>query len=228
MTTDYRRIYDRFHAPSAVLDCGLKCAPYNERGAPFCCDTRHCVPSVYAAEWNYLQQQTDLWHLFQTQTKQAEELLKKLPDGQVLVECLGFQECQRNFRSISCRTFPFFPYITRQGEFIGMSYYWDFEDRCWLISNLHQVSAQYRQEFIATFDEIFWEIPQERASFHYQSILMRRVFGRQHRAIPLLHRNGKDYKITPRNGRLRRVYSQFFPMFGMYKIAQALPFPGEE
>ena len=186
------------------------------------------MPSADEAEWGYLEKHTDLWHLYQASPDLGAELTSRLPEGQVLIECQGFQRCQREYRAITCRAFPFFPYVTRQGEFIGMSYYWEYEDRCWVISHLARVTAEYRHEFFKTFDKIFQLLPQEKASYRYQSILMRRVFGRRHRSIPLLHRNGHDYKITPRNGRLRRVSSQSFPQFGVYKIAAALPFLGEE
>jgi hypothetical protein len=225
---DYRLIYDGFHAPLTDLDCGMRCGVYNAGGAPFCCDTGHCVPSADVEEWAYLEKSTDLWHLYQAPPHLMVELSARLPDGQVLIECLGYEACQRSFRAIACRAFPFFPYITRQGEFIGMSYYWEYEDRCWVISHLSRVTAKYRQEFYETFDKIFQLFPDERESFRYQSTLMRRVFGRRHLSITVLHRNGCDYKLTPRNGRLRRVSSQVFPQFEVYKIADALPFPGEE
>ena len=56
---------------------------------------------------------------------------------------------------------------------------------------------------------------------------MRRVFGRQKRAIPLLHRNGKVYKVTPRNGRMRRVDVSRLPKFGPYRVAAEMPFADE-
>jgi hypothetical protein len=56
---------------------------------------------------------------------------------------------------------------------------------------------------------------------------MRHFFGRHRRAIPLLHRNGWIYKITPRNGRMRRVDTAELPVFGPYKIAASMPFPDE-
>ena len=56
---------------------------------------------------------------------------------------------------------------------------------------------------------------------------MRRVFGRWKRAIPLLHRNGKVYKVTPHNGRMRRVDVNRLPKFGPYRLAMQMPFPDE-
>ena len=56
---------------------------------------------------------------------------------------------------------------------------------------------------------------------------MRRHFSRKKRAIPLLHRHGKYYKITPRNGRMRRISPESFPKFGLYRIADRMPFADE-
>jgi len=225
----FRTLHSRFDAPIAALDCGERCAPYNEGGVPFCCDTRHTIPSAYQAEWEYLQVSTDLWHAYAPPDPADNARLAELtPAGQVLIECQGHTRCQRDYRAIACRAFPFFPYLTREGEFIGLSYYWEYEDRCWVVSHLQVVTAEYIAQFIAAFEQLFAAYPDEVENFRQQSIRMRRVFGRRRRAIPLLHRNGSAYKITPRNGRLRRVEPSAFPLFGPYLIAARLPFPGED
>jgi hypothetical protein len=56
---------------------------------------------------------------------------------------------------------------------------------------------------------------------------MRRVFQGYRRAIPLLHRNGHVYKVSPRNERIRHVQVESLPKFGPYKIAASMPFPDE-
>jgi hypothetical protein len=225
---EFAQIYARFHVPIAALDCGGRCAPYNEWGAPFCCDTHHVVPVVYATEWEFLQANTDLWHLWEDKTPAETEQLKSIaPEGQVLIECKGYKLCQRGFRSLACRAFPFFPYLTRQGQFIGLSVYWEYEERCWVINNLQIASMKYRDEFIRTFDDLFARLPEEVEVFRQFSARMRRVFGRRHSAIPLLHRNGGYYKISPRDGRARKTSPEKFRLYGPYKIAAGLPFPDE-
>lgn len=226
MSPSFSELYDRFEAPITALDCGERCAPYNERGVPFCCDTHHAIPSAFLAEWEYLQANTDLWHTYQAPNPaESARLAAQVPDGQVLIECLGHKLCQRGFRSITCRAFPFFPYVSRDGEFIGLSYYWEYEDRCWVTSHLEVVTPLYLAQFVAAFEALFTGYPQEREGFRQESIRMRRVFGQRQRAIPLLHRNGKCYKITPHNGRMRRVEPQAFGLHGVYKIVEKLPFP---
>jgi hypothetical protein len=225
---DYRTLYGRFQSPILAFNCGDHCAPHNELGVPYCCDIRHVVPSAYQAEWEYLQANTDMWRPWEGRDREETRLLKEqASENQVLIACQGYKSCQRGYRSISCRAFPFFPYITRQGEFIGMSYYWEYELNCWVISNLKVVTPQYLVEFMATFDAIFDAMPEEKENFRKFSSLMRRVFGRRGRAIPLLHRNGHAYKVTPRDGKLRRVRVESLPKYGYYKLAAELPFPDE-
>ncbi len=226
---DFASLYAGFDAAISALDCGKKCAPYNQFGVPFCCDTRHAVPTAYLAEWDYLRVSSTLWHLWEADSAKATGRLRdETPAGQVLIACQGHHFCQREFRSITCRAFPFFPYVTLAGEFIGLSYYWQYEERCWVISNLQAVSCEYRAQFVAAYDSLFQRYPAELATFRYHAGVMRRVFGRRNRAIPLLHRNGAFYKITPRNGRLRRADLEKAPRFGPYAIAALLPFPGED
>jgi hypothetical protein len=226
---DFAALYAQFHRPLAGIDCGQKCAPYNQHAVPFCCDTRHAVPGAYLLEWAYLQAHTDVWHPWcATQDEETSRLQAQTPQGQVLIECQGHRHCQRQYRAITCRAFPFFPYLTRQGEFIGITYYWEYEDRCWIISHLDQVTAEYVRDFITTYETIFHVYPQELEAFRYHSGIMRRLFGRNKRAIPLLHRNGKLYKITPKNGRLRKVFPATLPRYGPYRLASRLLFPDEK
>ena len=225
---NFREIYSGFSAPIAHVDCGQYCAPYNELGVPFCCDIRHAVPTAYLAEWNYLRSSTDLWNIWHPDDEElANELTQQTPSGQVLIACQGHEHCQRDFRSMTCRAFPFFPYITRQGKFIGLAYYWQYEDRCWVISHLDTVQPEFLKEFTAVYDGILSNMPEERDAFRSFSITMRRVFGRKHRAITLLHRNGNLYKISPGSGRMRKTAALRLAKYGPYQIAQALPFPDE-
>lgn len=225
---EFTTIYAGFRSPIAELDCGFKCAPYNEYAVPFCCDTRHAVPTAYESEWVYLQVNTDLWHLWEGENRQdIAELQAETPDGQVLIACLGYEHCQREFRSITCRAFPFFPYFNSNKEFLGLSYYWEYEDRCWVISNLQLVSAAYLQAFIKSYETLFVGLPNEISNYNFHSAYMRRVFQGYKRAIPLLHRNDQVYKVSPRNERMLRVKVESLPKFGPYKIAASMPFPDE-
>jgi hypothetical protein len=46
---------------------------------------------------------------------------------------------------------------------------------------------------------------------------MREEFIRRRRRIAILHRNGGDYLLSPKSGRLERVDAGTFRKFGRYK-----------
>jgi hypothetical protein len=226
---EFKSLYESFHTPISLMDCGKKCAPYNDYGIPFCCDTKHVVPAAYADEWNYLKKRTNLWHTWEAEGKDLRDhLVKQVPDGVFLLECLGHNNCIRSFRTITCRSFPFYPYITIDGDFLGMSYYWEYEDRCWVINNLDQVSKRYRSEFTSAHETLFKTYPFELDNYRYHSIIHRRVFGKRKEKIPLLHKNGGNYLISTQNNKLQPVDLASLKKFGPYEIAATMPFPDEK
>jgi hypothetical protein len=225
---DFKELFALFEPPITRVDCGLKCAPYNDYGVPFCCDTSHAVPAAYQTEWEYLKAHTNLWHLWVDEDpEETERLRAETPDDQVLIACLGHKHCQREYRSITCRAFPFFPYITLAREFIGITYYWQYEERCWVISNLDQVTAEFKTAFVATYETIFRTYPRELENFRYQSIVMRRVFGRRKAEIPMLHRDGHCTLVHPSNGTMKCIDTDNLPKYGPYEVAAMMPFPDE-
>ncbi len=227
--SNMRALYAGFETPLADLDCGQKCAPYNG-GIPFCCDIHHAVPTAYPGEWIHLRARTTLWEVWRPKNKAHREEIQADAGDLILLECKMLPEpgCHRDLRTVVCRAFPFFPYFNSLGEFIGLSVYWEFMDRCWVISNLHIVRHEYQAQFIQTYENIFAQIPSEREAFQYHSEEMRREFQTHRRTIPLLHRDGHTYKISPATEKMRRVKPDSFPKYGPYKIADLLVFPDEE
>ncbi len=221
-TANFDKLYHSFHAPIVHLDCGQKCASFNPNGIPFCCDICHAIPAVYDSEWEYLKKRTDLWHLWkkgkcQSAQETQEQVIEDLPDNMLLLACKGVQYCQRNYRAISCRQFPFFPYVSEDFRFIGLAYEWEFENQCWVISHLEQVSDIYRQEFVFTFDEIFNLWPEEMESYAIKFEEMRAVFKQKRQRIPILHRNGKNYLLSPHNENLQISSCTKFRKFNPYR-----------
>lgn len=215
--------YERFNLPVTNLDCGIQCAPYNPSGKPFCCDICHAVPAAYRDEWDFLQPRTDLWHVYRGDECPAEpgtaDPQAEVPNNMILLACLGPAQCQRNYRAISCRQFPFFPYITSDFRFLGLAYEWHFESTCWVISHLDQVTDGYRREFIQFYDDLFSLWMHEMENYSRLSEEMREHFIKQRRRIPLLHRNGGYYLISPASERAERVASARLPEFGPYKLS---------
>jgi len=220
---EIRGLYDAFNAPIAALDCGHKCAPHNPSGKPFCCDICHAVPAAYHSEWSYLEPRTDLWHVWRgDECGKADpvdrlRLQQSVPEGMVLLACLGPDRCQRRFRALSCRQFPFFPYVTSDYVFLGLTCEWEFENTCWVISNLNEVTARYREEFVRTFDRLFALFQDEFESYAAHSRQLREYYQASGRRFPLLHRDGGAYLVSPGSERKRRVNPAALPKFGFYR-----------
>jgi hypothetical protein len=219
---DVLKLYSRFDAPMVGLDCGTMCSPHNKDGKPFCCDICEAVPAVYQQEWEYLQRETDLWHVWRgdecvDNPEDPAQLEADTPENMLLLACLGPQFCQREFRALSCRQFPFFPYIAADGRFLGLAYYWEFEQTCWVVSNLSRVTEAYRHEFVKVYDMLFVYWPDELENYALLSEQMRSHYIAQNRRVTILHRNGNDYLLSPGSERMQRVEAGQLPSFGLYK-----------
>ena len=218
---DISTLYKKLNAPILEIDCGEKCASHNPNQTPFCCDICEAVPAAYQQEWEYLEPRTDLWHRSRGDecTKKPEDpnkLEAETPESMVLLACKGAPYCQREFRALSCRQFPFFPFITDDFSFIGLAYDWEFEHKCWVISNLARVSETYRQEFVKTFDEYFNLWPQEMESYAVRSAEMRAQFSKQQRQIPILFREGGYFLLDPERECLEQIDPAKLPKFEPY------------
>lgn len=222
-SSDIRALYDAFRSPIAAFDCGRKCAPHNPSGKPFCCDICHAIPAAYKSEWDYLAHNTDLWHEWRgeecegTTSNEIARLQADTPKDMILLACLGPARCQREFRALSCRQFPFFPYVTSGFRFLGLAYEWEFEAQCWVVSNLACVTQHYRNEFVRTYDNLFALFQDEFDHYAYRSELLRLEFIKRKKRFPLLHRNGNDYLVSAASERLRRVDARALPRFGVYR-----------
>ncbi len=215
-TEDFRQIYDRLKSPVARLDCGAKCAPLNG-GQPVCCDTRNAIPIVDKTEWKFLKSRTDLWHLYKAKDANDRKILEDAGPTCTAIECKGARHCERDNRSLACRAFPFFPYIDREKRFFGLAYYWDFEDRCWVISNLAVVERDFLAEFVDGFEYLFRRDPEEFESFRAQSIAMRQVYSRRRQPIPLIGREGGYFKELPYGRGIRPAELAEFRKHGAYR-----------
>lgn len=223
--SDLRALFDDFNSPIAKLDCGKKCAPHNPNKIPFCCDITHAVPAAYKSEWDYLRATTDLWRLYHADEKTASRdkdagravADSDLPSGMVLLACLGPDRCQRDFRALSCRAFPFFPYISSDYRILGLACEWEFDSVCWVISNLHAVTDTYRAEFLRAFDNLLAAFDDIFENYAIHSERLRAEYCSRRKRFPLLHRNGRAYLVSPRNERMQRADVSSLPKFGFYK-----------
>lgn len=223
--SDLRALYADFDAPIARLDCGRKCAPHNPNGKPFCCDICQAIPAAYLSEWKYFKTTTTLWHRYRGDECDAQanrrsgraQIEAALPKGMLSLACLGPQECQRNYRALSCRAFPFFPYISSKYRFLGLACEWEFESVCWVVSNLGAVTDRYRAEFLHTFGHLLALFDDVFENYAFHSERMRAHYAARGKRFPLLHRNGGACLVSPASERLERVDRSRLPRFGFYR-----------
>jgi hypothetical protein len=228
-SADIHSLYATFEAPVTAVDCGRMCAEHNPSGKPFCCDICQAVPVAYSSEWDMLNKVTDLWHLWHADecpgddepVSQDVHIRAATPPGMRLLACRGPLACQREYRLLSCRQFPFFPYVTPDYRFLGLAYDWEFEQTCWVISNLGQVTDNYREQFVSTYDQLIAWFQDEFESYAIRSEEIRRSFAAQKRRIPILHRDGGYHLLSPLSGRIERVEPSRLPRFGPYRQASS-------
>ena len=113
---DFLKIYQKFSSPINERDCGQECSKFNLNNIPFCCDLSFAIPAAYHDEWQYLKKNTDLWRVWKVEDLPIDEIgsdtiCEDVPENMLLLACKGVSCCQRDFRALGCRQFPFFPYI---------------------------------------------------------------------------------------------------------------------
>lgn len=219
----FAQLYASFDAPVSKFDCGQKCAPLNG-GQPVCCTTSNAIPVVDKAEYKLLRSRSDLWGPYTPNDAPSRKIVKELSNNCKAIECKGAAFCERDNRTIACRTFPFFPYITTKGDFTGFSYYHDFEDRCWVISNIGIVEREFLQQMTTAMLSQFETDPDEYDVMKSHSATMRRVFSRRQSIFPMLGRpdqGGGLFKVMPYSGELRPAKLSEFKAVGVYKSETA-------
>lgn len=224
----FEELYKDFSSPLTSLNCGEKCGPYNDYGVPVCCDIQLLVPAAYEDEWVYLEKSTDLWHTWGSDRgDDSGDLEQDLQGAQVLLECLGYQRCQRPYRSITCRAFPFYPYLNNKGEFSGLAYYRDFQEQCWIISNLDKISLDFIKEFQAVYLKLFDIYPDTRADYFEYSAYLRDQCSRRSENLILISFSGIIHLVDPATENISEINPQDLDSFGPFKITNELVFPDE-
>ncbi len=217
---DFARVYEMFQAPISRFDCGRHCSPLNG-GEPVCCSTDHAVPVVDRAEWDLLRGRTRLWRRYRPEDRAGKAIVAELSRACLAIECKGVRHCERDNRTLACRSFPFFPYVDAEGAFIGLSIHWTFADRCWVISNFGKVDAEFRRQFLAAYDYLFAADAGEYETHKEYSATLRRVFSRRRQPIPFMDREGNCFRILPHGRGMQPSAPEKMPKYGAYRSASA-------
>jgi len=143
--------YELLNDSLTAYDCGKLCSPKNG-GEPFCCTVENAVPMLYREEFKYLSKRTNLWARWNPKTP-VDKKQKREDETRILIfcECKGVAHCERENRSVGCRTFPLEPYFTKDNKFIGLIFMKEFRHKCPLNSRMGDI----RQHVIDNHYE-FW------------------------------------------------------------------------
>jgi hypothetical protein len=195
---DYAEIYRRFQAPiSQRHDCGKKCAPRNG-GVPVCCDIEQTIPIVDRPEWQLLKKRSRMWRRFRPVTPSQKREVADLANSEsCAVQCRGAAFCERDNRSLACRSFPYFPYVDRAGALVGLAHYWAFEGQCWVIANPDIVERAFVEEMLAAHELLFDRDAAWQRTYRAFSATMRRVYSRRGKRFLVLHRDGGRSWVLP-------------------------------
>jgi hypothetical protein len=175
-------------APVTSFDCGTLCAP-NNGGVPVCCHAQQVLPVLYRAELALLQKRSDLWRRHVPAGDDAA-LRHAARACDVFAVCKGHTHCERDNRSLACRTFPFEPYVDHDGRLAGIVFAYDFAHLCPLIASQHTISGRFVVQCIAMWERMFAFDDAERAFYAGCSRTLRRQFGRRREAIPVFTARG--------------------------------------
>ena len=189
-------------APVTEIDCGTLCAPGNG-GVPICCDKERIVPVLYKPEYALLRQRSDLWRPYRPRTEHQRSLGNDMRACDRLCECKGAAHCDRENRSLVCRTFPLEPYLDHDAQLAGLVWNFESEGTCPLVGSRHKVREDYIDQCMTMWEKAFAWSEEERA-FHFElSQTLRRSFGQKGQPVPVFTRAGKKKMPTrrPRVGR---------------------------
>ena len=181
------------------FDCGTKCGPTNG-GLPVCCGQETTVPVLYEQELAFLAERTKLWTAWQPLSWFDKSVDLGASDGQVMAFCKGVQHCERDNRSIVCRTFPFDPYTNATGEILGLVYNRVLGERCWLHDQHGRIRADFIAENLSYWHLLFDRLPTEADAFVHASVALRRHHGRNHLPLLVLRPEG-IFDAPTRDGR---------------------------
>ncbi|MCX6113527.1 MAG: hypothetical protein NTY22_09685 [Proteobacteria bacterium] len=113
------------------------------------------IPVLYTSEYEYISARCKLWKKFIPDSKSDMHLMDDCGYDDIMAVCRGHKNCDRKYRSFVCRTFPFYPFISENGIFMGMTYNYDFEGKCNIVNNHSVINKEYIKRFIEAWNYMF-------------------------------------------------------------------------
>jgi Fe-S-cluster containining protein len=194
----FEELLGTLRSPITEFDCGTLCAPGND-GVPVCCQASSIVPFMYKAEYELLRRRSKLWGPYRPRNSEEVEMVQEARSCEFFAECKGHEHCERDNRSLACRTFPFEPYLDHDAQLAGLVWYYELKRLCPLIESSHKILPEFIRECISMWEKLFASMPDEIEYYHETSESLRRSFGQARLEIPVHTRNG--IQLMPTNRR---------------------------
>ncbi|ASV11032.1 hypothetical protein B2G51_03715 [Leptospira santarosai] len=188
--------YSLLHEELTEFDCGELCKPDND-GIPFCCISDNAVPTLYRSEFSMLKKRTDLWKVWNPKTEADKKMLSEYDSKETLFcECKGIQFCERENRSISCRTFPLEPYLDTRGVLVGLVFMKEFTGKCPLTLRAKDIRQEFIDSHFIFWEKLLFRLDTEYEVFWNSSKSYRRSRAKTGIKFPIFfpsHLQGKEY-----------------------------------
>ena len=182
--SDLLYFYGLLSVPMIDFDCGRYCGRRNN-GTPVCCDPDIAVPVLYRDEYNYHRRRSTFWRRMANRTDPQRRLWETVDRHNILCRCPGVDQCDRAERALVCRTFPFEPYLTNAGEWLGLVFQYTHREQCYLIGQPRRLfSEEYLRNSKTFWLAIFERLPSEREVYIAASQTLRRRFGQKRKKVP--------------------------------------------
>lgn len=177
-------------------DCGTLCKDDNG-GVPFCCITENAVPLLFEKEFSLLESRSTLWSVWNPIEKDSKKLISDHDDeGTLFCKCKGVQFCERENRSISCRTFPLEPYIDTRGVFVGLVFMQEFSKGCPLTKRDYDIRQEFIDQHFIFWEKLLFRRKREYDTYFDSSRSYRKKRTKTKKNFPILfpsHLKGKEY-----------------------------------
>ena len=178
-----KRFYRLLSVRMTDFDCGSKCAPEND-GVPYCCDREQVTPVLFSDEYRWHRERGAFWKKMPIKTKKDKKLVEETCTYNVFSVCPGVKSCRRILRSLSCRMFPFEPFLDEEGAVIGLVYQDGENEHCPLVGKPRRLYNQaYIRNAIRVWQELVDTFQEEKEMYLRESRRRKRLATRTGKSL---------------------------------------------
>jgi len=164
-----KQLYRLLSVRMTDFDCGKHCAPQNN-GVPYCCDQEKVTPVLFKDEYQWHRQRGGFWRKMPVKTKSDRKLVEESCSYNVFAVCPGVQNCRRTSRSLTCRLFPFEPFLDSTGCVKGLVYQDGDNRSCSLREKpQHMYNQLYIRNAIRVWQELVDTFPEDKDLYMRES-----------------------------------------------------------